>query len=117
MSKSSIADQELLVRLNLDINDAENRGDRDFLAGVLAPKLAFQRANSERTVDDGDAFLLKVLPGGERTIRILDPIQLFGDRAVVQCVVTQGGGDYHNLRLFVRRADGWKLLGWANAPL
>ena len=114
---SEIDDPEVLKRLNERINDAENRGDRDFLAGILAPKLAFQRANPEKTVDNASAFLLKAMPGGERRIRILDPIQLFGNRAIVECVVTQGECDYHNLRMFVRRDDGWKLIAWANEPL
>ena len=29
-------------------------------------------------------------------------------------VVTMGGRDFHNIRLFVRRDGKWKLLGWAN---
>jgi hypothetical protein len=44
------------------------------------------------------------------------PAQVHGDRAVVACVVTQNGRDFHNLRLFVRRGGEWKLLGWANQP-
>ncbi|KRA84504.1 DUF4440 domain-containing protein [Altererythrobacter sp. Root672] len=116
MRSTGARDHEELKRLNARINDAENRGDRVFLAAVLAPKFAFQRADPERTVDDAGTFLQKVAPGGERTIRVLKPIQLFNDRALVQCIVTQGGRDYHNLRLFVRRDEEWKLLAWANEP-
>jgi hypothetical protein len=117
MSQDVASDREALVRLNLAINDAENRGDREFLAGILAPRLAFQRANEQATVDDAIAFLQKVAPGGGRSIRILEPIQVLGGRAVVQCVVIQGDREFHNLRLFVRRDGEWKLLGWANEPL
>ena len=111
-------DQELLRRLNERINVAEICGDSAYLASVLAPKLAFQRADAAKTVDDAATFIEKVpSKKGDRTIRIIEPIQLFGARAIVQCIVTQNGRDYHNLRLFVRRDDGWKLLGWANEPL
>jgi len=115
--KQLIQDERQLKELNEGIDDAENRGDRTWLAGILAPKLAFQRANDARTIDDHDAFLQKVEKGGDRVTRIIEPIQVYGDRAIVQCVVTMGGKKYHNLRLFVRRDGGWKLLGWANEPI
>src|SRR3712207_4720215 len=54
-------------------------------------------------------------PAPPRTTRVILPIKHFGNnRAVVECVVTQGEKDYHNLRLFVRRDGQWKLLAWAN---
>lgn len=112
----STDDCSALRALNAVINDAENRGDAAALVGMLAPQLAFQRANPERTVDDATAFLQKVKPGGDRSLRIVEPIRLYGDRAVVECVVSTGGRDFHNLRLFVRREGSWKLLGWANEP-
>jgi hypothetical protein len=108
------ADERRLRELNEAIGVAENTGDAPSLAKVLAPRLAFQRADPARTVDDRDAFLAKVKSGGTRVTRVLEPIQLFGDRAIVQCIVSVGGTDYHNLRLFVRRDGEWKLLGWAN---
>ena len=54
---------------------------------------------------------------GDRRLRVIEPIRIYGHRAVVECVVSTGGRDFHNLRLFVRRDDGWKLLGWANEPV
>src|SRR5262249_5737420 len=118
MSTTSVtSDQVALTDLNKKIGDAENRGDRDGLAGILAPRLAFQRADDQRTVDDQVAFLQKVKAGGKRVTRILEPIELFGDRAIVQCIVTVDDRDFHNLRLFVRRDGSWKLLAWANEPL
>jgi hypothetical protein len=111
-------DLESLRRINAEINAAEIAGDTAAVTRLLAPKLAFQRADPARTVDDREAFLQKVAEKkGDRSMRIVEPIQLFGNRAVVQCVVTQGGREYHNLRLFVRRDGDWKLLGWANEPL
>jgi uncharacterized protein DUF4440 len=107
-------DDSRLREINEGINRAENHGDRDWLATRIAPQLAFQRADDARTVDDRDAFLEKVKPGGTRVSRVLEPIQVFGDRAIVQCIVTVAGKDYHNLRLFVRRDGDWQLLGWAN---
>ena len=108
-------DVRALAELNEGIGEAEDRGDRAWLASVLAPKLAFQRADHERTVDDRAEFLEKVAPGGRRTTRA-GPIRVYGDRALVECVVSTGDGEFHNLRLFVRRGD-WKLLGWANEKL
>jgi hypothetical protein len=109
-------DIRALTELNIKIGDAENRGDRKWLATILAPRLAFQRADERRTVDDHVAFLQKVSTAGNRTTRIVEPIQVYGDRAVVQCIVTDGKKEFDNLRLFVRRDGTWKLLGWANEP-
>lgn len=107
-------DQQALRELNLRIGDAESQGDREWLASILAPKLAFQRADPARTVDDRDAFLQKVKPASARSTRIIEPIELYGDRAIVKCMVSVGEQQFHNLRLFVRRDGGWKLLAWAN---
>lgn len=109
------ADKEGLRALNLEMNTAENAGDRNFLAAVLAPELAFSRANG--VVDDADRFLVKVsqkpMPGELK----FEKIETFGNRAIVQCVVTQNGKGYHNIRLFVRMEGSWKLLGWANESI
>jgi hypothetical protein len=115
MNTTSVAsDQEALRELNLKIGDAENRGDSEWLAGILAPRLAFQRADEQKTVDDQIAFLQKVKAGGTRVTLVIEPIQLYGDRAIVQCTVKVEDQEFHNLRLFVRRDSGWKLLAWAN---
>lgn len=113
-TKLSEKDQKELRELNERIGDAENRGDREWLATILAPRLAFQRADDKKTVDDQVSFLQKVSPCGTRVPRIIEPIQLYGDRAIVQCVVSTDDKEFHNLRLFVRREGHWKLLAWAN---
>jgi hypothetical protein len=107
-------DIQALTELNTKIGEAENRGDRNWLATILAPRLAFQRADEAHTVDDHVAFLQKVALGGTRTTRIIEPIELYGDRAIVRCIVTVDDQEFDNLRLFVRRDTGWKLLAWAN---
>lgn len=66
------------------------------------------------TVDDQVAFLQKVKPGGTRVIRMIEPIELYGNQAVVQFSVKVGDKEFHNLRLFVRREGRWKLLAWTN---
>ncbi len=109
-------DKRTLRELNTRIGDAESKGDRDWLASILAPHPAFQRADETRTVDDEAAFLQKIKPGGARVTEIIEPIQFYGGRAVVNCIVTIGGQSFHNLRLFVRRGGNWKLLAWANEP-
>src|SRR5687768_5470455 len=96
------SDQQALLTLNVAINDAENSGDRDFLASILAPELAFSRASG--VVDDGRHFLQKVAtksPPGELRPESIK-IETLGNRAVVMCVITQAGKNYHNVRLFVR---------------
>ena len=108
-------DIDALKELNIRIGDAENVGDSEWLAGVLAPRLAMQKANG--AIEDRESFLRQVTSGGNRVSRILEPIQLYGNRAVVECVVTVGDREIHNLRLFVRREGDWKLLGWANELL
>lgn len=107
-------DEQALRELNLKIIAAENNGDREWLASVLAPRLAFQRADPLRTVEDQVSFLAGVQPGGDRVTSDMEPIEIYGDRAIVKCIVTTGARRIHNLRLFVRREGEWKLLGWAN---
>ncbi len=111
------SDEQILRELNIEVAAAEDRGDRTWLSKILAPRLAFQRADAQKTVDDSDAYLQKVAPSGPRQTRVVEPIDICGDRAIVKCVVTTGGRDFHNIRLFVRRDGGWKLLGWANEAI
>ena len=49
-------DKQALRDLNEKIGNAENDGDAEWLSTILAPKLAFQRADEERTVDDQVSF-------------------------------------------------------------
>src|SRR6187402_1318540 len=113
-------DIKTLEDLNVQIRVAETKGDREWLSGVIAPKLAFQRANPQRTIDDRDAYLDAVKPAvaGETAI---ESISLYGNRAVVTCIVTlrteSGDQSFHNIRLWIRNEGSWKLLGWANEPL
>jgi hypothetical protein len=110
-------DEQTLRELNEQMTEAENEGNRAWFDSVLAPRLAFQRADEARTIDDRDAFLQKLKPGGDRRNVTIGPIDVHGDRAIVQLIVATGGRRFHNLRLFVRRDGGWKLLGWANEPV
>jgi hypothetical protein len=110
-----MTDDEALRTLNARLNEAENTGNRDFLAGILAPELAFLRADG-KTVDDGGRFLQKVAPRPHCELAF-EPIEVLGSRAIVKCVVTCGKERFHNVRLFVRLEGQWKLLGWANERL
>lgn len=49
-----------------------------------------------------------------RITKIIEPIEIYGNRAIVKCIVKLDGKEYHNIRLFVCRNGDWKLLGWAN---
>ncbi len=126
MQNDKPSDFKDLEDLNIRIGVAESKRDQesyDWLAGVIAPQFAFQRANPEKTIDDREKFLEAVKPlkpdapkPGPRETKV-ESIEIYGDRAVVVCVVTFGGNKYHNLRLFVRREKQWRLLGWANERL
>lgn len=105
-------DQDLR-EINLKIGDAENHGDRDWLATILAPALVFQRANG--TIENAESYLASVKAGGDRETRNLE-VQVLGKRAIVRCLVRSGGKDYDNLRLFVRREGSWFLMAWVNEP-
>lgn len=108
-------DLQSLLELNQAIGQAESGGDRTRLESILASQLAFRRANG--SVVDRAGFLAGVAAGEPRTTQV-DGITVHGDRAVVTCRVTMmvAGVEkrFHNLRLFVREPDGWRLLGWAN---
>ncbi len=107
------SDIETLVRLNQDITTAENEGDLDRLDAFIAPLLAFQRRDG--SVVGRDAFLRTPKPG-HRELRV-ESIQVYDRRAIVACVVTDAGMATHNLRIFIKEHEDWKLLGWANAPM
>lgn len=79
-------DEQVLRELNAQIREAENDGNRDWLASILAPRLAFQRADTMRTVDNRDA-LLQVQSGGKRKTLRIGPIDVQGDWAIVQSIV------------------------------
>jgi hypothetical protein len=115
-------DRKTLEDLNVKIGEMEHQGDRDalyWLNSILAPQLAFRRADAE-TFDDRGEFLMKVKSREPRETEIVS-IDLHGDRAIVECIVTVKYPDrdekFHNLRLFVRHEEQWKLLGWANEPV
>ncbi len=116
---SKISDEQQLRNLNLEIAMAEDRGDRKWLENILAPELAFQRANG--LVIGKEQFLKDVKPRKSSQTAI-ESIHLHGNkRAVVTCIVTieiDGQSvEFHNLRLFIRDGNNWKLLGWANERL
>ena len=110
---------DALTDLNLQIGDAESDGDKKSLEELSAPALAFRRANGDCI--DKQHFLENVAKSVPRETTI-ESIDLVGrNRAIVTCVVSMGDGEqqksFHNIRLFVRMQDGWKLLGWANEPV
>lgn len=104
-------DIERLVARNAEITAAENDGALDRLDSFLAPVLAFRRRDG--TVVDRTGFL--VAKKGQRAM-LVESVQVFGNRAIVTCVIQDGGTSTHNVRLFTRIDDDWKLLGWANEP-
>lgn len=114
-------DFDSLILLNEKIGEAEEHGDRTFLDGILAPALAFRRANPQGTIVDRKAFLDDVKQSVPRTTEVESVAYLGAKRALVTCVVTikvDGTPQrFHNLRLFVRVEQEWKLLAWANEAI
>jgi len=115
-------DIETLTLLNIRIGEEETKGgheSRRWLEDLIAPKLAFRRAD-QKTYVDRAGFLAGVGPSAERETDVRT-VTVLGNRAIVECVVkmTSPDGDkiYSNLRLFVREDSGWKILGWANEPV
>lgn len=113
-------DEDVLRELNTRIGVAETEGDREFLAEVIGPVLAFRRANG--VLVDRASFLDGVKPSARRETEVTS-VTLHGTaRALVTCTVTLVDGEqrreFDNVRLFVR-ADGgqWRLIAWANEPV
>ena len=105
-------DINALIQRNKEINIAENNGDLEQLRGMVAEKLAFQKRDA--SIVDKEAFLSIPKPGN-RVIQV-ESVHVQGNRAVVECVVTDAGASTHNIRLFVKVGGQWLLLGWANEP-
>ena len=106
------ADITELIRRNEKINEEENRGNVEELGRYVASELAFQRRNG--TIVNRGTFLNP--NPGDRRIQI-ESIHVYGNRAVVTCVVTDSGVVTHNIRLFVKEGGEWRVLGWANEPV
>jgi hypothetical protein len=113
-------DHERLEALNVDIGNAESRGDKAFFENLLAASFAFRRANG--VVVDRKQYIEAVATSAARTTAVRSITYAGKARAIVSCIVrmdVQGvRKDFDNLRVFIR-ADGdtWKLLAWANEPL
>ncbi len=108
-----------LEELNVRIGEAESEGKREWLESILAPEISFRRANG--VVVGRKEYSASVAKGDRRETEI-EGITLYGARAIVACVVTTYGANghkkrFHNLRMFIRVDDDWKLLGWANEPM
>lgn len=106
------ADITELIRRNEAINEEENSGNVEALGKYVASELAFQRRDS--SIVNRSTFLNP--KPGDRSIQI-ESVQVYGNRAVVTCVVTASGGVTHNIRLFVKEGGEWRVLGWANEPV
>lgn len=101
-----------LIRRNEKINEEENSGNVQGLGKYVASEFAFQGRTG--TIVNRSKFLNP--KPGNRTIQI-ESVHVFGNRAVVTCVVTDSGAVTHNIRLFVKEGTEWRVLGWANEPV
>jgi hypothetical protein len=114
-------DLEWLRSTNIEIGNAETQGNKEFFETLLAPCLAFRRANGQ--ILDRPNFIAGVSPSAKRTTNIQSITVLEKNRALIECTVTMeddgGAKRFHNVRLFVREGESnqWMLLGWANEPI
>jgi hypothetical protein len=118
-----VNDAEAQLRaLNVEIGNAESRGDAPYFEALLAPAFAMRRADGTSTTDR-DAFLAAVKQSPARETAIEQVAVLGAGRAFVTCVITMpmpgGPRRFHNARLFTRKAgsDPWQVLAWANEPI
>ena len=115
------SDHEELRALNVEIGNAEARGDTAFFEDLLAPAFAMRRADGKR-IDDRTRFVSAVTKSAERSTEVHSITFFESNRALVVCTVAledaQGTKHFHNLRLFIRESSDspWKLLAWANEP-
>jgi len=125
--EDAVSEIKALEELNIRIGKEESRRDPEsyqWFTNMIAPALAFQRANEQLTTVTREQFLESVEPlelgedpppGRETEV---ESISFYRNRAVVTCIVTMDDGRrFHNLRLLVRRDNEWKLLGWANEQI
>jgi hypothetical protein len=114
-------DYEQLRSLNVEIGNAETRGDSAFFDDLLAPVFAMRRADGKR-MDDRGQFIAAVAESAERATEVESITFFEANRALVICIVAmetpEGLRRFHNVRLFTRQAADtpWKLLAWANEP-
>src|SRR5260221_1832330 len=106
-------DHEWLETTNVEIANAETRGDKAFFEDLLAPSFAFRRVTG--IVVDRKQYIDAVAPSAAKTTNVRSITFAGKTRAIVSCVVTmesQGAKkDFDKLRVFIRTADGpWKLL-------
>ena len=105
--------KEFWYAINQEITRAENAGDSEALAALVASELAFRRANGK--IEGRKAFLDAVKPSGPRVLEAIEPLLVVDQRAVIRCTICMGEERFDNIRLFIQEGEQWKLLGWANA--
>lgn len=111
-----------LRQLNIDIANAENKGDKEFFEPLLARAFAFRRANGEVVDRQGFLDALKVSGNRQTEEESIQITPLGNSRVLVKCVVSMGAPNqrmrFDNARLFAKdERDEWRLLGWANEPI
>jgi hypothetical protein len=108
--------------INLIISCKEDEGARDWFEDRIAPQFAIMRKDG-KTFHDRATFLDKVTKRKpEEAERVTTDVKVISIphnkvRAIVTCIVTRGDEKFHNLRMFVKIDNTWKILGWANEPL
>jgi hypothetical protein len=81
------SDYELLRQLNIDIGEAEARGDTEFFEELLAPAFAMRRADGE-CIDDRERFIASVAESADRPTEVHSITFFQANRALVACTVT-----------------------------
>jgi hypothetical protein len=100
---------EKLRALNIEIGEAETRGDKPFFEDLLAPVFAIPRADGKR-MDDRETFITAVGKSAYRTTQVESVTVFEANRALVVCIVAmevaEGTASFQNVRLFTRESPG-----------
>lgn len=113
---------EDLIRMNVELGDAEKDGDLRFFQARLHDELLFRRSTGALV---GKMAFMDGLAGLEYDVLRAENVELVDQRessAVVTLDVLARGasargtfqGRYHNVRVFVPRGDDWQLRAWVN---
>ena len=112
-------DEQILIKLNRQISEAEKQGNKSFFEDTLAENLIFRRASGQivtkqKFLDDlaTDAF--------DILIADIADVKIYQNTAVVVVYITakrkvdEQEGMYLNIRVFTKDPNQWKLSAWFN---
>ena len=112
-------DEQILIKLNRQISEAEKQGNKSFFEDTLAENLIFRRASGQVVTKqeflDGlatDAF--DILIADIANVRIYQNTAVVVINITAKRKVDEQEGMYLNIRVFTKDSNQWKLSSWFN---